>query len=73
MELTLILGSFALVAAVGMLWWGVTARPSAARGNLFAGLPEPAPEPSPAGRPSCASSVSPRGGCSPTQWSTASR
>ena len=42
MELTLILGSVALVAAVGMLWWGITARPSAARGNLFAGLPEPA-------------------------------
>jgi tight adherence protein C len=47
MELALILGSFALVAAIGMLWWGVTARPSAARGNLFAGLPDPAPEPSP--------------------------
>lgn len=46
MELALILGSFALVAAVGMLWWGVTARPSAARGNLFAGLPDTAPEPS---------------------------
>jgi tight adherence protein C len=44
MELTLILGSAALVAAVGMLWWGITARPSAARGNLFAGLPEPASE-----------------------------
>jgi tight adherence protein C len=29
-----------------MLWWGITARPSAARGNLFAGLPEPEPEPS---------------------------
>ncbi len=47
MELALILGSFALVAAVGMLWWGVTARPSAARSNLFAGLPDAAPEPSP--------------------------
>ena len=47
MEPALILGSFALVAAIGMLWWGVTARPSAARGNLFAGLPDPAPEPSP--------------------------
>lgn len=44
MELILILGSFALVAAVGTLWWGITARPSAARGNLLAGLPEPAPE-----------------------------
>jgi hypothetical protein len=47
MELALILGSFALVAAFGMLWWGITSRPSAARGNLFAGLPDPAPEPSP--------------------------
>jgi tight adherence protein C len=44
MELTLILGSVALVAAVGMLWWGITARPSAARGNLFAGLPQPTPD-----------------------------
>jgi tight adherence protein C len=47
MELALILGSFAIVAALGVLWWGLTARPSAARGNLFAGLPQPAPEPSP--------------------------
>lgn len=47
MELTLILGSFALVGAVGVLWWGITARPSAARGNLFAGLPDATPEPSP--------------------------
>lgn len=47
MELTLILGSFALVGAVGVLWWGMTARPSAARGNLFAGLPDATPEPSP--------------------------
>ncbi len=47
MELVLILGSFALVAAVAMLWWGLTAKPSAARGNLFAGLPDAAPEPPP--------------------------
>ena len=40
MDITLIFGSVALVAAVGMLWWGVTARPSPARGNLLAGLPE---------------------------------
>jgi tight adherence protein C len=40
MELTLIFGSITLVAALGMLWWAVTARPSPARGNLFAGLPE---------------------------------
>ncbi len=72
MELTLILGSFALVAAVGMLWWGITARPSAARGNLFAGLPEPAQSPR-RSSPSCGSSVNPHGGCSPTHWSTASR
>ncbi len=72
MELALILGSFALVAAVGMLWWGVTARPSAARGNLFAGLPEPAPEPS-GWSSACASSGSRRVACYPTRWSTASR
>jgi tight adherence protein C len=47
MEFALILGSFALVASFGMLWWGITSRPSAARGNLFAGLPDPEPEPSP--------------------------
>ncbi|MGB7880210.1 MAG: hypothetical protein WBL31_15715, partial [Ilumatobacteraceae bacterium] len=40
MELTLIFGSIALVAAVAALWWGLTARPSPARGNLFAGLPD---------------------------------
>lgn len=45
MDFTLILGALALVSAIGMLWWGVTARPSAARSNLLAGLPEPAPEP----------------------------
>jgi len=38
MNLTVILGSMAIVGAIGVLWWGVTARPSAARGNLFAGL-----------------------------------
>ena len=46
MELALILGSAAIIAAVGMLWWGVTAKPSAARENLFAGLPDSTPEPS---------------------------
>ena len=40
MELTLIFGSIALIAAIAVLWWGLTARPSPARGNLFAGLPE---------------------------------
>ena len=38
MNLTVILGAVALVSAVGLLWWGLTARPSAARANLFAGL-----------------------------------
>ena len=41
MNLTLTLGAVALIGAIGMLWWGVTARPSAARANLFAGLPQP--------------------------------
>jgi tight adherence protein C len=42
MNLTIILGSVALVSAVGVFWWGLTARPSAARANLFAGLPQTA-------------------------------
>ena len=41
MNLTVILGAVALVGAIGMLWWGLAARPSAARANLFAGLPQP--------------------------------
>jgi tight adherence protein C len=44
MNLTVILGAMALVGAIGVFWWGLTARPSAARGNLFAGLPQPAGE-----------------------------
>lgn len=47
MDLTLILGSVAVVGAIGAFWWGLTSRPSAARVNLFAGLPEPAPQPGP--------------------------
>lgn len=47
MELTPILGASALVGAVGLLWWGLTARPSAARGNLVAGLPEAVPPQAP--------------------------
>jgi tight adherence protein C len=47
MELTLVFGALAVVGAVAMLWWGVTARPSAARANLFVGLQDPGPEPSP--------------------------
>jgi tight adherence protein C len=47
MNLVPILGALAFVGAIGVFWWGLTARPSAARANLFAGLPEPAPEPGP--------------------------
>jgi tight adherence protein C len=47
MDLTLVLGALAVVGAVGMFWWGLTARPSAARSNLLAGLPEPVSTPGP--------------------------
>jgi tight adherence protein C len=43
MNLTVILGAVALVGAVGVGWWSFAARPSAARTNLFAGLPQVAP------------------------------
>ena len=46
MDITIIFGSVALVAAVAMFWWGVTARPSPARANLLAGLPDHEAEPS---------------------------
>jgi tight adherence protein C len=36
-----ILGALAVVGAIGVFWWGLTARPSTARTNLFAGLPQP--------------------------------
>jgi tight adherence protein C len=45
MNLTVILGAAAVVGAIGVFWWGLTARPSAARGNLFAGLPQLAAPP----------------------------
>ena len=45
MNLTPILGAMALVGAIGVFWWGLTARPSAARANLFAGLPQQASPP----------------------------
>ncbi len=45
MNLTVILGAVALVGALGVLWWGLAARPSAARANLFAGLPHAASAP----------------------------
>ncbi len=44
MEFTPILGAVALVGAVAMFWWGLSARPSAARSNLVAGLSDAAPE-----------------------------
>ena len=47
MDYTLVLGSFAVVSAIGVLWWGLTARPSAARANLLAGLPEQDEAPAP--------------------------
>jgi tight adherence protein C len=42
MNLTVIFGAGALVGAIGVFWWGLAAQPSAARANLFAGLPQPA-------------------------------
>lgn len=36
-----ILGALAVVGAIGVFWWGLTARPSTARTNLFAGMPQP--------------------------------
>jgi tight adherence protein C len=47
MNLTPILGASAVVGAVGACYWGITAKPSAARANLFAGMAEPVPPPSP--------------------------
>jgi tight adherence protein C len=49
MDLTLLIGAAAIVGAIGILWWGLTSRPSAARRHLFAGLPEPADAPRPLG------------------------
>jgi tight adherence protein C len=45
MNLSVILGAIALVGAFGVFWWGLTARPSAARANLFAALPQTAAAP----------------------------
>lgn len=42
MNVPVILGALAVVGSVGVLWWGLTARPSPARANLFAGLAGPA-------------------------------
>jgi tight adherence protein C len=42
MNLTVILGAIAIVGAICAFWWALTARPSAARANLFAGLPQDA-------------------------------
>jgi tight adherence protein C len=46
MNLIVIPGAASVVGAIGALWWGLTARPSAARANLFAGLPEQSVRPS---------------------------
>lgn len=46
MNPTVILGAAALVGAVAVFWWALTARPSAARANLFAGLLQTASPPS---------------------------
>jgi tight adherence protein C len=37
-----IIGATAIVGAVAVFWWGITATPSRARANLFAGLDMPA-------------------------------
>ena len=44
MNVQLLASSVAVVSSIGVLWWGLTARPSAARANLLAGLPEEADE-----------------------------
>jgi tight adherence protein C len=43
MNLALILGAAAVVGSIGVFWWGISAQPSAARANLFAGLQLQAP------------------------------
>src|SRR5437763_13013302 len=40
MNITVIFGAVATVGAIGVFWWSLTARPSRARANLFAGLPQ---------------------------------
>jgi tight adherence protein C len=47
MDITLILGSLAVVGSIALLWWGVTARPSAAREHLLAGITDSASAPGP--------------------------
>lgn len=47
MELSLIFGAVALVGSIGVLWWGLSARPSAAHANLVTGLSEATPAPPP--------------------------
>jgi tight adherence protein C len=42
MNVTVVAGAIAVVSSIGALWWGLTARPSAARANLFAGIAESA-------------------------------
>ena len=45
MNLVLVVGAVSIVGAIAALWWAVTSRPSPARANLFAGLPEPTGDP----------------------------
>jgi tight adherence protein C len=40
-----IFGATAIVGAIGVFWWGITAAPSKARANLFAGLDIPSETP----------------------------
>ena len=47
MDLTLVLGSMAVVGAIVTFWWGLTDRPSAARAHLVHGLPQPDAAPTP--------------------------
>jgi tight adherence protein C len=42
MNITVIFGAISMVGAVAAFWWGMTSRPSKARANLFAGLPQAA-------------------------------
>lgn len=40
-----IIGATAIIGAIGVFWWGITATPSRARANLFAGLDSPTESP----------------------------
>ncbi len=40
-----IIGATAIIGAIGVFWWGITATPSRARANLFVGLATPSETP----------------------------